>query len=73
MVHDGLREMHFSSMKTRRLRGDLSAAFIYLREMYREDGPDFSELFSGRWEAIDAGYNNENSDWILGKNDPRWE
>ena len=68
-MYEGLREMHLSSLKTRRLPGDLSAAFIYLGEVYRVDGPDFSEVLSGRREAIGTSCYNANSDWILSKKD----
>lgn len=73
MMYEGLREMHLSSLKTRRLPGDPSAAFIYLGKVYGEDRLDFSEFLSGRWEAIGTSCNNADSGWIFGKKDLQWE
>lgn len=68
-MYEGLRELHLSSLKTRKLPGDLSAAFIYLGKVYREDRLDFSEFLSGRRETIGTSCNNADSDWIFRKKD----
>jgi len=52
---DRLRELRLFSVEKRRLRGDLTAAFQYLKEAYRKDGEGLlTSLCSDRTRGNDC-------------------